>query len=94
MQATSSLTSTGADSLVGSLCREMAGLRQLWHQLSGLRSQCREERLRLRIGREVTRLERRRLELQDLARQLQRLPLRDPLGVALLLELSLRPLPG
>jgi len=92
MQDTPSLTSTGADSLVGSLCREMAGLRQLWHQLSGLRSQCREERLLQRLSREVSRLEQRRLELQHLARQLQRLPLRDPLGVSLLLELTVRPL--
>jgi hypothetical protein len=87
------ITTHPSDSLIGSLCREMAGLHQRWHQLAGLLVSCREERLILRLGREAAGLQQRRLELQRLAHQLARLPLRDPLGVAFLLELCGRPLP-
>jgi cell shape-determining protein MreC len=85
-------TTQPSESLVGSLCREMADLRQRWQQLAGLLGACREERLILRLRQEAERLQQRRLELQRLARQLSRLPLRDPLGVAFLLALSVRPL--
>lgn len=87
-------TTQTSDSLVGSLCREMAALRQGWQLLNGLLIECREERLLVRLGQEATRLQLRRLELQRLARALTRLPLRDPLGAAFLLELTGRPLPG
>ncbi|WP_216900170.1 hypothetical protein [Synechococcus sp. CCY 9618] len=85
-------TTQPSESLVGSLCREMADLRQRWQQLAGLLAACREERLLLRLGQEAARLQQRRSELQRLALQLGRMPLRDRLAVALLLELSLRPL--
>ncbi len=85
------MTNTG-DSLIGSLCRDMAAVRQHWLQLKGQRAVCRDDRLRLRLGRESCRLEQRRLELQRQARALTRLPLRDPLGVAFLLEITSRPL--
>jgi ABC-type protease/lipase transport system fused ATPase/permease subunit len=81
-----------SDSLIGSLCRDMAAVRQSWNSLQGLLSQCRDERLRLRLGRETTRLQLRRLELQHQARAMTRLPLRDPLGAAFLLELTSRAL--
>ncbi|MEA5410388.1 hypothetical protein VB737_01280 [Synechococcus sp. BA-120 BA3] len=80
------------DSLIGSLCRDMAAVRQSWQRLKGQRAACRDEGLRLRLGREARRLEQRRLELQGQARTLLRLPLRDPLGAAFLLEITSRPL--
>lgn len=80
------------DSLIGSLCRDMAAVRQSWQRLKGQGAACRDERLRLRLGRETRRLEQRRLELQRQAHALTRLPLRDPLGAAFLLEMTSRPL--
>ena len=80
------------DSLIGSLCRDMAAVRQSWQRLQGQWSLCRDEGLRRRLGRETLRLEQRRLELQRKARVLLRLPLRDPLGAAFLLEITSRPL--
>ncbi len=80
------------DSLIGSLCRDMAAVRQSWQRLKGQSSSCRDEGLQLRLGRETHRLEQRRLELLRQARELTRLPLRDPLGAAFLLEMASRPL--
>lgn len=80
------------DSLIGSLCRDMAAVRQSWQRLQGQWALCRDEGLRRRLGRETLRLEQRRLELQRQARVLLRLPLRDPLGAAFLLEIASRPL--
>ena len=85
-------TTQQSDSLVGSLCREMEGLRQSWRQLDGNLSRCREERLILRLQNEAIGLQRRQWELQLTARQLRTAPLQDPLGVAFLLELTRRPL--
>ena len=89
--ATTTLTS---ESLIGSLCREMAALRQSWQLLNGHLSSCRDSQLRQRLQREVARLQRRRLAIQGLARTMARLPLRDPLGASFLLELAGRPLPS
>jgi len=80
------------DSLIASLCRDMAAVRQSWQRLKGQRAVCRDDRLRQRLGRETSRLEQRRLELQRQARALSCLPLRDPLGAAFLLEMTSRPL--
>ena len=80
------------DSLIASLCRDMAAVRQSWQRLKGQGAACRDEQLRRRLGRETRRLEQRRLELQRQARALMRLPLRDPLGAAFLMELASRPL--
>ncbi|AFY28145.1 hypothetical protein [Cyanobium gracile] len=81
-----------SDSLIASLCRDMAAVRQSWERLKGQGAACRDEQLRLRLGRETRRLEQRRLELQHQARALMRLPLCDPLGAAFLMELTSRPL--
>jgi hypothetical protein len=89
---TQSSTSQASDSLIGSLCREMAALRQSWQLLNGHLSTCRDSQLRQRLGREAAHLQRRRLAIQDLARTMARLPLRDPLGASFLLELACRPL--
>lgn len=87
------MTHTG-DSLIGSLCRDMAAVRQSWQQLKAQRASCRDERLRLRLGRETCRLEQRQQELLRQAQALMGLPLRDPLGAAFLLEITSRPLPA
>ena len=87
-------TSQASDSLIGSLCREMAALRQSWQLLNRHLSTCRDAQLHLRLQREVARLQRRRLAIQGLARTMGRLPLRDPLGASFLLELASRPLPS
>lgn len=87
-------TTQPSESLIGSLCREMAALRQSWQLLNGHLSACRDAKLRLRLRREAARLQRRRLEIQRLARTMARLPLRDPLGASFLLEVAARPLPG
>jgi hypothetical protein len=84
-------TNQPSESLIGSLCLEAAGVRQRWRQLSELLTACREERLILRLQSEARRLRERRQELQDVARQLAALPLRDRLGVAFLMELTDRP---
>ncbi len=85
-------TNLPSESLVGSLCREMARLRQHWHQLTGLLGESRDVRLIQRLGQEAIRLQRRHLELRQLAHQVARLPLRDPLAAAFLLEICSRPL--
>jgi hypothetical protein len=89
-----STTCQASDSLIGSLCREMAALRQGWLLLQGHLGVCRDAQLRLRLHREAARLQRRRLDIQGLARTMARLPLRDPLGASFLLELARRPLPS
>lgn len=86
-------TTQTSESLIGSLCREMAHLRQSWRLLNGHLSACCDTSLRLRLGHEATRLQRRRLEIQRLARNLAGLPLRDPLGAAFLMEVAGRPFP-
>ncbi len=91
---TQSSTCQASDSLIGSLCREMAALRQSWQLLNGHLATCRDSQLRQRLGREAARLQRRRLAIQRLARTMVRLPLGDPLGASFLLEVASRPLPG
>ncbi len=81
-----------SDSLVGSLCREMDTLRRSWRHLAGDISRCREDRLLLRLQLERLVVLRRRLELQQAARQLRQARLGDPLAVEFLLELTARPL--
>lgn len=86
-------TTQTSESLIGSLCREMADLHQSWRLLNEHLSACCDTKLLLRLGREATRLQGRRLEIQRLARAMADLPLRDPLGAAFLLEVAGRPLP-
>lgn len=87
-------TCQASDSLIGSLCREMAALRQSLQLLNGHLTTCRDAQLHLRLRREAAHLQRRRLDIQGLARTMARLPLRDPLGASFLLELAGRPLPS
>lgn len=86
-------TTQTSESLIGSLCREMAALHQSWQLLNGHLSACRDAQLHRRLRREAERLQRRRLDIQRLASTVARLPLRDPLGASFLLEVASRPLP-
>lgn len=83
-----------ADSLVASLCREMDQLRCRVAQVIGDLDRCQEERLLLRLRRELLQLLLRRQELQACAKALRCSGgLRDSLAVAFLDELTRRPLP-
>lgn len=86
-------TTQTSESLIGSLCREMAHLRQSWRLLNGHLNTCCDTRLRLRLSQEATRLQCRRQEIQRLAGTLAGLPLHDPLGAAFLVEIAGRPFP-
>jgi len=88
------VTSQPSASLVASLCHEMDQLRCRGAQVMADLSRCREERLLVRLKRELQQLQGRRQELQACARQLRRsVGLRDSLAVAFLEELTRRPLP-
>ncbi|MEB3322973.1 MAG: hypothetical protein VKI81_09140 [Synechococcaceae cyanobacterium] len=89
-----SLSPTGAPSetLVGSLCRELATLRERARQLVADLGRCRDGALFSRLRDELLRLEVRRGELQRTVRGLQRGGVRDRLALAFLVELSRRPL--
>ena len=88
------LTAQPSASLVASLCHEMDQLRCRGAQVVADLGRCREERLLLRLKRELQQLQGRRQELQACASQLRRsVGLRDSLAVAFLEELTRRPLP-
>lgn len=81
-----------SDSLVGSLCWEVDGLRRRAAQvLEGL-GRCHDGPLLERLRRELASLQCRHRELQRTARSLAASAQRDSLSVALLLELTQRPL--
>lgn len=87
------LTAQPSASLVASLCHEMDQLRCRGAQVVADLGRCREERLLLRLKRELQQLQGRRQELQACANQLRRsVGLRDSLAVAFLEELTRRPL--
>ncbi|MBM5804026.1 MAG: hypothetical protein FJ078_07900 [Cyanobacteria bacterium K_DeepCast_35m_m2_155] len=90
----SPLAAGPAESLVASLCREMAQLRERARLLIADQARCREDRLVCRLRQELQQLQRRRQELQACVRQLRRSGgLRDNLALAFLEELTRRPLP-
>lgn len=83
-----------SETLVGSLCREAARLRERWQQLQTQQRHCQEQALRQRLWVEQGRLKQRRLELQRVAGELKRSGLlQDSLAQAFLDELIRRPLP-
>ena len=87
------LTPQLSESLVASLCREMAQLRCRCQQLIADLGCCREERLLGRLRQELQQLKLRRQELQACARQLRRsVCLRDSLALEFFDELTRRPL--
>ncbi|MDA0215915.1 MAG: hypothetical protein O2977_03915 [Cyanobacteria bacterium] len=91
---TAHLTAQPSASLVASLCHEMDQLRCRGAQVVADLGRCREERLLLRLKRELQQLQGRRQELRACAYQLRSsVGLRDSLAVAFLEELTRRPLP-
>lgn len=92
MSPDSASTGTIADTLVGSLCREMGAVRERAQVLLADLCRCRDGGLCLRLREELLRLERRRRELHQAARDLERRGLHDRLALAFLRELTGRPL--
>lgn len=83
-----------SESLVGSLCLEVDGLRRRAGQLIEGLARCHDGPLRERLRREFHNLQGRHRELQRSARLLAATARRDSLAVAFLLELTSRPLAG
>ncbi len=84
-----------SESLVGSLCREAARLRERVQRLQGELRCCQDHRLCQRLAREEAWLLARRLELRRMAQGLEQPGrLSDGLALALLKELLHRPLPS
>ena len=81
-----------SDSLVGSLCWEVDGLRRRASQVLEGIGRCHDGPLLERLRRELASLQGRHRELQRTARSLAVSTPRDSLSVALLLELTRRPL--
>lgn len=88
-----SSTQKQSDSLIGSLCREMAVLRHRWQLVNHDLGCCRDSGLRDRLLRELAGIEGRRGEIRASIRVLEAGPWRRSLSLALLRELALRPLP-
>jgi hypothetical protein len=86
------VTQQRSDSLLGSLCREIDGLRRRWRQVVTDLARAQEDGLIARLRSELVVLQRRRQELQQTARVLQRSGLGNSLSVALFGELTRRPL--
>jgi hypothetical protein len=80
-----------SDSVVGSLCREVDGIRQRSRVLIQAMARCQSRGLLLRLRRDLAQLQERRRELLATARAWQRRGVSDPLGMAFLIELSSRP---
>ena len=89
---------TAADTLVGSLCREIWDLRSRARQIQVALQRCQHPGLGQRLRQELQNLASRRSELQRLADQLGSTQAQGPdhsVAVALLAELCRRPLrPG
>jgi hypothetical protein len=80
-----------ADSLIGSLCREVDGIRQRCRLVLEALERCQNRPLTCRLQRELRDLQQRRLAVLQAARNWQRLNTRDSLALALLIELCRRP---
>lgn len=83
-----------SDSVVGSLCREVDAIRQRSRVLTQAMGRCQHGGLLIRLQRDLAQLQERRRELLATARAWQRRGVNDPLGMAFLVELASRPLPG
>ncbi len=81
-----------SDSVIASLCREAAAIRARSRQLVDTMETCGHRGLLERLAAELRWLQRRRQELQAMARGWQRRGAADPLALAFLLELASRPL--
>lgn len=81
-----------ADSVVGSLCREVLQLRARGRCVQQQLVQCQQPCLRCRLASELNAIRLRLRDLQEMARMMHRRGLRQSLGLALLMELLNRPL--
>ena len=81
-----------SETLVGSLCQEVDGLRCRASHLQEAMSRCGNHLLFERLQRELGNLQQRHRELHRAARGLAATAGRDSLAVAFLLELTRRPL--
>ncbi|MCT0200333.1 hypothetical protein KQ313_11660 [Synechococcus sp. CS-1325] len=79
-----------ADSLLGSLCREMGRLLSRRSQIQAQVSRCRDADLIGRLHGELDRCAERQAELRTVVRAWQGRPGLDPVGIAFLLELTRR----
>jgi len=80
-----------SDSLIGSLCREVDGIRCRCRHLLDAMERCQNRGLSCRLQREFLQLQQRRLTLLQTLRSWQRRGVRDPLALALLIEICRRP---
>jgi hypothetical protein len=85
-------TVTSAESLFGSLCHEADTCRRRSRQLLHSLQRCQDQKLFVRLRRELDRHHRRRRDLLSAARGWQRRGVGDPLTLAFLIELCSRPL--
>jgi hypothetical protein len=83
-----------ADSLMASLCREVAAIRQRASQLLAAMGSCQDSRLFQRLRQELQQLQERRRELLESARAWRRRGVGDALALEFLIEISSRPLAG
>jgi hypothetical protein len=90
----SSATVCISDSVVGSLCREVDAIRQRSRVVIQAMARCQNSGLLLRLQRDLAQLRARRQELLTAARAWQRRGVSDRLGMAFLVEIASRPLPG
>ena len=82
---------TYSDSVVGSLCREVDGIRHRSSYLLNAMERCQNACLTCRLHREFVQLQQRRLEVLNAARHWQQRSAAHSLGLAFLIELCGRP---
>ncbi|QVL52334.1 MAG: hypothetical protein KFB97_13000 [Cyanobium sp. M30B3] len=80
--------------MVGSLCREVDAIRQRSRVVIQAMARCQHGGLLIRLQRDLAQLQGRRRELLAAARAWQRRGVSDRLGMAFLVEIASRPLPG
>lgn len=83
---------TIADSLIGSLCREVDGIRTRCRLVLEALERCQNSALTCRLQRELRDLQQRRRAVLQAARSWQRLSAGDSLALSFLIELCRRPL--
>ncbi|HJN33766.1 MAG TPA: hypothetical protein QF700_06605 [Prochlorococcus sp.] len=83
---------TTSDSVIGSLCREVDGIRHRCRSLLEAMAKCNDESLFCRLKREFQQLSNRRSVLLEAAKDMQSKGVEDKLSIAFLIEISSRPL--
>jgi len=83
---------TTSDSVIGSLCREVDGIRHRCRSLLEAMANCNDDSLLCRLRREFQQLSNRRSVLLETAKGMQTNGIEDKLSIAFLIEISSRPL--